>query len=115
MSEPRYPTSCVERFLKYVTIDTQSCEDSESFPSTPTQLDLLRLLVEVRSLSITGCFITSGNPTLGYNWEQEEETPQRSMDWIQRSSYVRMLTMPLPALSYRSVMGKLLLSAPAKT
>ena len=46
MSEPRYPTSCVERFLKYVTIDTQSLEDSESFPSTPTQLDLLRLLVE---------------------------------------------------------------------
>ena len=44
MSSPRYETNCVERFLHYVTIDTQSCEDSTTFPSTSTQLDLLRLL-----------------------------------------------------------------------
>ena len=43
---PRFSTSCVERFLRYVTIDTQSREDAQSFPSTPGQLDLLRLLVE---------------------------------------------------------------------
>jgi tripeptide aminopeptidase len=41
---PRYATNCVERFLDYVKIDTQSCEDSETFPSTVSQLDLLRLL-----------------------------------------------------------------------
>ena len=35
-----------ERFLRYVRIDTQSDEDSESYPSTAKQLDLLRLLVE---------------------------------------------------------------------
>src|SRR5207249_5567639 len=34
-----------ERFLRYVRIDTQSDEDSESYPSTAKQLDLLRLLV----------------------------------------------------------------------
>jgi tripeptide aminopeptidase len=44
MASVKYPTSCVERFLEYVKIDTQSCEDSESFPSTLCQLDLLRRL-----------------------------------------------------------------------
>lgn len=44
MSAPRYDTNCVERFLDYVKIDTQSREDSDSYPSTPGQLDLLRLL-----------------------------------------------------------------------
>jgi len=44
MSSPKYMTSCVERFLEYVKIDTQSREDSDTFPSTPNQLDLLRKL-----------------------------------------------------------------------
>ena len=44
MSSPKYATLCVERFLEYVKIDTQSREDSETFPSTSTQLDLLRRL-----------------------------------------------------------------------
>lgn len=44
MTDIKYPTNCVERFLKYVTIDTQSAEDSDTFPSTPGQLELLRLL-----------------------------------------------------------------------
>jgi tripeptide aminopeptidase len=39
-------TSVLERFLRYVTIDTQSTEESATFPSTPKQLDLSRLLVE---------------------------------------------------------------------
>jgi tripeptide aminopeptidase len=34
-----------ERFMRYVRIDTQSDEDSETYPSTEKQLDLLRLLV----------------------------------------------------------------------
>jgi tripeptide aminopeptidase len=33
-----------ERFLRYVRIDTQSDEDSETYPSTEKQLELLRLL-----------------------------------------------------------------------
>jgi tripeptide aminopeptidase len=44
MSSPKYATSCIERFLEYVKFDTQSLEDSETFPSTSTQLDLLRRL-----------------------------------------------------------------------
>jgi tripeptide aminopeptidase len=53
MSELPIRTSCVERFLRYVTIDTRSDERSESFPSTATQLDLLRLLVrELRELGV---------------------------------------------------------------
>src|SRR6195256_5647235 len=35
-----------ERFMRYVQIDTQSDEDSETYPSTAKQLDLLRLLVD---------------------------------------------------------------------
>ena len=34
----------MERFLRYVAVDTQSNEESESQPSTPKQLNLLKLL-----------------------------------------------------------------------
>ena len=36
----------LERFLRYVRIDTQSQEDSPTYPSTAKQLDLSRRLVE---------------------------------------------------------------------
>ncbi len=39
-----------ERFLKYVSFDTQSCDESESFPSTEKQLVLLNLLNEEMKL-----------------------------------------------------------------
>ena len=35
-----------ERFLKYVAVDTQSDENSETFPSTAKQFDLLNMLKE---------------------------------------------------------------------
>jgi tripeptide aminopeptidase len=42
-----------ERFSRYVRIDTQSEEDSDEYPSTAKQLDLLRLLVnELRELGL---------------------------------------------------------------
>ncbi|MFT4093645.1 MAG: peptidase T [Niabella sp.] len=41
-----YEFSVADRFLKYVTIDTQSDPSSENFPSTEKQKDLSRLLVE---------------------------------------------------------------------
>ena len=45
--------SCVERFLRYVKLDTQSTETSETYPSTAKQLDLLRHLVEeLRALGL---------------------------------------------------------------
>jgi tripeptide aminopeptidase len=40
----RLAEDAAERFLRYVRIDTQSDEDSETYPSTEGQLDLLRLL-----------------------------------------------------------------------
>ena len=53
MSDPKYPTSCVERFLKYVTFDTQSSEASETFPSTAKQLELQEHLTqELRELGL---------------------------------------------------------------
>ena len=53
MSSPKYATNCVERFLEYVKMDTQSCEDSDTFPSTSTQLDLLgRLQSELQALGL---------------------------------------------------------------
>jgi tripeptide aminopeptidase len=36
--------AAAQRFLRYVTYDTQSDEDSETYPSTAKQLDLLRAL-----------------------------------------------------------------------
>jgi tripeptide aminopeptidase len=36
----------LERFLRYVRIDTQSAHESDTYPSTLKQLDLCRLLVE---------------------------------------------------------------------
>lgn len=38
--------SLLDRFCKYVKIDTQSSETSETYPSTEKQKDLLRLLVD---------------------------------------------------------------------
>ncbi|MGB5290195.1 MAG: peptidase T [Lysobacterales bacterium] len=53
MSSPKYATNCVERFLEYVKIDTQSKEDSDTFPSTPGQLVLLqRLRDELMALGL---------------------------------------------------------------
>ena len=43
-----------ERFLKYVAIDTQSSEESETFPSTDKQWTLLNMLVEeMKALGLT--------------------------------------------------------------
>ena len=43
----------LDRFLRYVTIDTQSSETSSTSPSTPGQLVLLSALVEeLRALGV---------------------------------------------------------------
>ena len=47
-----------ERFLKYVTIDTQSDANSSASPTTEKQKDLGRLLVqELHELGITNAFL----------------------------------------------------------
>jgi tripeptide aminopeptidase len=46
-------TSVLERFLRYVTYDTQSAEDSKTYPSTLKQLELLdRLVVELKEIGV---------------------------------------------------------------
>jgi tripeptide aminopeptidase len=43
----------LDKFLRYVVIDTQSVEDSESYPSTAKQFDLLNLLAkELKELGV---------------------------------------------------------------
>jgi len=46
MFDSNYQFTCVDRFLKYVKYDTQSDEESETFPSDPKQLELSKDLVE---------------------------------------------------------------------
>jgi tripeptide aminopeptidase len=45
MFDPNYELTCVNRFLKYVKYDTQSDEESTTFPSDPKQLELSKDLV----------------------------------------------------------------------
>jgi tripeptide aminopeptidase len=67
-----------ERFLRYVRIDTQSEEDSESYPSTAKQLELLRLLAdELRELDLDDVGIDDNGyvtGTLASNVAHETET-----------------------------------------
>jgi tripeptide aminopeptidase len=54
LTDPRYPTpiaseladDVLDRFLRYVQVDTQSDDDSETYPSTAKQLDLGKMLAE---------------------------------------------------------------------
>ena len=85
MADPRYPTplaaeladDVLERFLRYVRIDTQSDDDSESYPSTAKQRDLGAVLErELRELGLEDVELTehgyvfatlpgSAGPTVG--------------------------------------------------
>jgi len=50
----------LDRFLRYVAIDTQSSEGSDTYPSTEKQLDLLRLLAdELRQLGVSDVTLDS--------------------------------------------------------
>jgi len=56
----------VERFLRYVKIDTQSAEDSQTYPSTEKQKDLSRLLVgELQALGITDAAMNEHGYVIG--------------------------------------------------
>jgi tripeptide aminopeptidase len=67
LADPRYAgplaeslgEAVLERFLRYVVIDTQSAVDSTTYPSTEKQLDLSRLLVdELRALGLEDVELT---------------------------------------------------------
>ena len=57
MTQP-FTSSAASRFLRYVTFDTQSDEQSESYPSTPGQLVLLnRLVHELKEMGVADATI----------------------------------------------------------
>jgi tripeptide aminopeptidase len=67
LADPRYASPLAEelgedvldRFLRYVVIDTQAEIDASTYPSTAKQLDLSRLLVrELRELGLTDVELT---------------------------------------------------------
>ena len=51
--EPQYRQRLLDRFLRYVKVDTRSDEASESSPTTEKQKDLSRMLTE--ELKELGC------------------------------------------------------------
>jgi len=53
LEDPTMKESVLDRLLRYVKVDTQSQEDSESYPSTSKQFDLLNMLVlELKALGL---------------------------------------------------------------
>jgi tripeptide aminopeptidase len=92
----------LERFLRYVRIDTQSDEDSSTSPSTAKQLDLSRLLVdELRGIGIGDAALTehgsvfatlpghAGAPVIGLiaHVDTTPETPGGGVDPIVHEDY----------------------------
>ncbi len=85
LADPRYPTpiaaeladDVLGRFLRYVQVDTQSNDDSETYPSTAKQLDLGKILAgELREIGLEDVELTehgyvfatvpgSAGPTVG--------------------------------------------------
>ena len=68
----------LERFLRYVQIDTMSSEDSNTTPSTNKQFDLANILVEeLKDLGLMDakvdehCIVTATLPANSY---EEDET-----------------------------------------
>ena len=67
-------TSALNRFLRYVTFDTRSDDQSTTFPSTPGQLVLLRaLIVELKALGLDD----AGMDEYGYVMATIPATPGR--------------------------------------
>jgi tripeptide aminopeptidase len=92
----------LERFLRYVQIDTQADEESHTYPSTAKQLDLSRLLVdELRALGLDDVELTEhgyvfatlpgsdGAPVIGLiaHVDTTPETPGDGVSPIVHASY----------------------------
>jgi len=92
----------VDRFLRYVRIDTQSAEDADTYPSTEKQLDLSRLLVdELHAIGLTDAALTehgyvlatlpgaAGAPVIGLiaHVDTTPETPGGGVEPIVHEAY----------------------------
>ncbi len=58
MFDDSYKFTCVDRFMKYVKFDTQSDDESESFPSTAKQKELSKFLVkELKEIGLADAYM----------------------------------------------------------
>lgn len=56
----------IDRFIRYAKIHTDSCSESETFPSTPVQLDMLRMLAdELRAMGVAEVVMDSNGYVMG--------------------------------------------------
>lgn len=78
MFDENYKFTVVDRFLKYVKYDTQSKEDSPTFPSDPKQLELSKALVEeLKELGLEDAHMDDNGyviATLPSNTDKEVDT-----------------------------------------
>ena len=77
MFDVNYHFTCVDRFLKYVKYDTQSDEDSTTFPSDPKQLELSKELVkELQQIGLADAYVDENGyviATLESNTDKDVE------------------------------------------
>ncbi len=75
MFDPNYQFTVKERFLRYVKYDTQSNEESETFPSDPKQLELSKDLVkELKEIGLEDAYMNEDGyvfATLPSNTEKD--------------------------------------------
>jgi len=75
MFDPNYNFTVKERFLRYVKYDTQSNEESETFPSDPKQLELSKDLVkELKEIGLEDAYMNEDGyvfATLPSNTEKD--------------------------------------------
>jgi len=75
MFDQNYKFTCVDRFLKYVKYDTQSDEESTTFPSNSKQLELSKdLVVELKDIGLKDTLLDANGyviATLPKNTEKE--------------------------------------------
>ena len=102
----------IERFLRYVSFNTQSSEDSADFPSTPGQAVLARQLAdELRQMGLeaeydpqSGCVYShieatcEGRPPLGFI-SHLDTSPETSGENV-RPRFVRALSAITTAATY---------------
>ncbi len=78
MFDPNYKFTCVDRFLKYVKYDTQSDEESTTFPSDPKQLELSKdLVTELKEIGLEDAHMDENGyviATLPSNTDKEVPT-----------------------------------------
>jgi len=75
MFDTNYQFTCVDRFLKYVKYDTQSDEESTTFPSDPKQLELSKdLVTELKEIGLEDAYMDENGyviATLPSNTDKE--------------------------------------------